>query len=47
MKYPYSLIKILILSFSGVFLVDLSTDSLTEKFNIKKQEDSKYFEVGY
>ena len=29
------------------FLVDLSTDSLTEKFYIKKQEDSKYLGVGY
>ena len=30
----------------GVSL-DLSTDSLTEKFNFQKQEDSKYFGAGY
>jgi len=46
-KYPYSLIKVLILSFNGVFLLDLSTNSLTEKFNVQKQQDSKYFGVGY
>ena len=35
------------LSFSGAFFLDLSTDQLTEKINVKKHKDRKYFGVGY
>ena len=35
------------LSFSGAFFLDLSTDQLTEKINVKKHKDRKYLGVGY